>query len=154
TVTVTIHGVDSNDILQGTVGDDTMHGGIGDDQIVALTGNDTLFGDSGDDYINMAGNLTGNDKIDGGTGTDRVFLNGDYSAGVAFNPTTMVNVEILNLAAGHSYNLTTADATVAAGQTLTIQAGSLGAGDAAIIDGSNETNGKFIFTTGAGNDTL
>ncbi|MBV9993030.1 MAG: VCBS domain-containing protein [Alphaproteobacteria bacterium] len=154
TVTVTINGVDSNDHLIGTTGDDTMHGGIGDDIITALSGNDTLFGDSGDDNFDMGANLTGNDKIDGGTGTDRVFLNGDYSAGVAFNPTTMVNVEVISLAAGHSYNLTTADATVAAGQTLTIQAGSLGASDAVVIDGGNETNGKFIFNTGAGNDTL
>jgi VCBS repeat-containing protein len=154
TVTVSITGVDSNDILYGTINADTLHGGIGDDVIHSLAGADTIFGDSGDDYIDMAGNLTAGDKIDGGTNTDRVFLNGDYSSGVTFNATTMVNVEILNLASGFSYNLTTDDATVAAGKTLTIQAGQLGASDAAIIDGSAETDGSFLFNTGAGNDIL
>ena len=154
TVTVTITGVDSNDILIGTIGDDTMHGGIGDDQITALTGNDTLFGDSGNDTFVMGANLTAADKIDGGTNSDTVQLDGDYSAGVVFNATTMVNVEFLQLATGHDYNLTTDDATVGAGQVLTLQAGQLGAGDNVIFDGSAETDGKFMITTGAGNDTL
>jgi VCBS repeat-containing protein len=154
TVTVTINGQDSNDILQGTAGNDLLHGGLGDDQIHALAGVDQVFGDSGNDYIDMANNLTSADSIDGGTGLDRVYLNGDYSAGVTFSATTMVNVELINLTAGNSYNLTTNDATVASGQTLTIQAGSLGAGDAVTFNGGAETNGSFIINTGAGNDVL
>ena len=40
------------------------------------------------------------------TGKDTVSLNGDYSGGVVFNATTMVNVELIQLGAGHNYNLT------------------------------------------------
>jgi len=154
TVTITINGVDSNDTLIGTVGNDTLHGGIGDDTINSLTGNDTLFGDSGNDTFQMGANLTAADKIDGGTNSDIVQLDGDYSAGVVFNATTMVNVEFLQLANGHSYNLTTDDATVGNGQILTIQAGGLHAGSNVVFDGSAETDGKFRITTGGGNDTL
>ncbi len=154
TVTVTINGQDSNDILQGTAGNDTLHGGVGDDQIHALGGADQVFGDSGNDYIDMASFLTAADHVDGGTGFDKLYLNGDYSAGVVFSSTTVTNVELINLAASFSYNLTTNDATVAAGQSLTIQAGSLGAGDAVIFNGGAETDGSFIFNTGAGNDVL
>ncbi|HWA92343.1 MAG TPA: Ig-like domain-containing protein [Rhizomicrobium sp.] len=154
TVTISITGVDSNDILQGSVGNDTLHGGIGDDVIHSMAGVDSVFGDAGDDYIDMGANLTASDSIDGGTNTDRVFLNGDYSSGVTFSATTMVNVELINLAAGFDYNLTTDNATVAAGQTLTIQAGSLGAGDNVTFNGAAELDGSFVFTTGAGNDVL
>ncbi len=155
TVTITINGVDSNDKLTGTIGDDTLHGGIGDDQITPLSGTDQVFGDSGNDYIGMGAYLTASDQIDGGTGTDHVILNGDYSGGVVFNATTMVNVEFLSVTAGFSYNLTMDNATVAAGQTLTVQAGTLGAGDSLVFDGSADVSGgNFVITGGAGNDTI
>jgi VCBS repeat-containing protein len=157
TVTITINGVDSNDSLVGTSGDDTMHGGIGDDTVTALNGNDTLFGDSGNDAFVMGANLTAADKIDGGTNTDHVILDGDYSGvnAVVFAATTMVNVEFLTLTAGHSYSLTMDNATVGAGQTLQLQAGSLGVGDNVTFDASADTTGgMYNITTGAGDDVL
>jgi Ca2+-binding RTX toxin-like protein len=71
-----------------------------------------------------------------------------------FNAGTLVNVETIALVAGHSYNLTTDDATVAAGKTLAIGALALGAGDQLTFDGSAETDGSFIIRAGAGNDVL
>jgi len=172
TVTITINGVDSNDTLIGTVGNDTLNAGIGDDVIYddnglnagkdpldtsagKSGGTDTFNGGSGDDKIYMGGNLIASDQIDGGTNTDRVTLTGDYSAGLTFNATTMVNVEFLGLVAGHSYNLTMANATVGLGQTLTVQGGTLGAGDQVTFDASADTTGgNYVINAGAGNDTL
>jgi VCBS repeat-containing protein len=155
TVTVTINGVDSNDTLVGTSGNDTFSGGIGDDTFQMQTGgNDTVHGDSGNDIFYFDGTFTAADQVDGGTGSDRLSLNGDYSAGVVFNAGTLVNVETIALLAGNSYNLTTDDATVAAGKTLAIGALGLGAGDQLTFDGSAETDGRFIIRAGAGNDVL
>ncbi len=172
TVTITINGVDSNDTLVGTSGNDTLIAGIGNDIIYDDNGlnagkdphdtsaghsggTDSFSGGSGNDAFYMGGNLTAADSIDGGTGTDRVVLDGDYSAGLVFTATTMVNVEALALVAGHSYNLTIDNATVAAGQTMKLQAATLGAGDNVTFDASNDTTGgRYIIITGAGNDVL
>ncbi len=66
----------------------------------------------------------------------------------------MTNIETLQLAAGHSYNLTVNDANVASGQALTVDASALGAGDALTFNGTAETDGSFAFIGGAGSDTL
>ncbi|HEX4859733.1 MAG TPA: Ig-like domain-containing protein, partial [Rhizomicrobium sp.] len=172
TVTVTINGVDSNDVLIGTAGNDTLNGGIGDDVIYDDNGLnsghdphdtssgfsggiDSFSGGSGNDTFYMGANLTAADHIDGGTNSDRVILNGDYSGGLTFTSTTMVNVENLGLTSGHSYNLTMDNATVTAGNTLRLQAGTLGAGDNVTFDASNDTTGgNYVMNTGAGNDVL
>ena len=170
TVTVTVNGVDSNDTLIGTAGADTLNGGIGDDIVYddnglnsakdphdtsagASGGTDSFSGGIGNDVFYMGANLIAAGQIDGGTGTDHVILNGDYSAGLTFNATTMVNVEFLAVTAGHSYTLTLDAATVALGQTLTVQGGTLGAGDSLTLDGSADA-GSFTMTAGAGNDSL
>ncbi len=49
TVTVSIAGADSNDVLLGTVGADTLSAGIGNDFIDGLAGADNMFGGAGDD---------------------------------------------------------------------------------------------------------
>jgi len=145
TVTINLSGLDSNDTLTGTAGTDTLVPGTGNDIVNALGGADT---------INMGANLNAADQIDGGTGNDTVTLNGNYSGGVTFSATTMVNVEAINLAAGHSYKLTTNNATVASGQTLTVDGSGLGSGNALTFNGSAETDGMFVFMSGAGADSL
>ncbi|GEM_PF-2166319 len=172
TVTITIKGVDSNDTLVGTSGNDTLNGGLGDDIIYDDNGlnsgkdphdtsagfsggTDSFSGGSGNDTFYMGANLTAADHIDGGTGSDRVILNGDYSGGLTFTSTTMVNVETLGLTAGNSYDLVMANATVTLGNNLKVQAGTLGAGDNVTFDASNDTTGgNYIINTGAGNDVL
>jgi Ca2+-binding RTX toxin-like protein len=146
---------DGHFAFQGGAGIDVLTGGaLSDTFALGEGGNDIVSGGGGDDVFTMGAGLTSADKIDGGTGNDTVSLSGDYSAGVSFGAATMVNVETLQLAAGHGYNLITGNATVAAGQTLTVAASALGAGDALTFNGGAETDGAFSFLAGAGNDAL
>jgi len=144
------------DTINGGAGNDILNGGAGNDTIKPGAGNDTASVGDGNDTINMGAYLTAADKIDGGAGSDAVQLSGNYSgaAAVTFNATTMVNVEVLQLMAGHSYALTTNNATVASGQTLTINGSTLGASDVLTFNGAAETNGHFIIIGGLGADIL
>ena len=143
------------DMFNGTTGPDNFSGFAGNDTFNLTQGGiDTVSGGTGNDTINMGAALTAADKIDAGAGTDTVTLNGNYAAGVTFNATTMVNVEKLTLAAGHSYKLTTNNATVASGQTLTINGAALSASNVLTFNGAAETNGHFIIIGGNGADVL
>ncbi len=138
-------GTPGNDTRTGTIGDDTFDMSQGGDDIVsALDGNDV---------ISMGGKLTALDSLDGGAGNDTVILSGKYNNQVVFGAATMVNVETLSVTAGFNYNIKTADATVAAGATLTIDSSAMTTGKFT-FDGSLETNGKFIFTGGSGADNF
>src|SRR6185437_933240 len=66
--------------------------------------------------------------------------------------TTMVNVETLQLLGTHGYALTMSDATVAAGQVLTVIGNTLKT--ALSFDGSAEQDGSFVVTGGKSDDTL
>jgi len=143
-----------NFVITGGAGNDVITGGAGSDTINSGSGNDTVNAGAGNDTINLVGSLTAADKIDGGAGTDTVVLNGNYAAGVTFSATTIVNAEKLTLAAGHSYTLTTNNATVASGQTLTINGSALSASNVLTFNGAAETNGHFVITGGLGADKL
>ncbi len=62
-----IVGTPNNDILDGTVGDDTITAGGSYDLVHAGPGNDTVYGDDGDDTLYGG---SGNDIVHGGTGND------------------------------------------------------------------------------------
>jgi trimeric autotransporter adhesin len=143
---MTINGTAGNDNLTGTSGADTFN--------LYQGGNDTAQGLGGNDIFSFGAAFTAADSIDGGTGSDTLRLNGDYSAGVTFAAATMVNVEQIQLSAGHDYALTTNDANIAAGQSLTINAAALGAGDTLNLDGLAETDGTFRVEGGAGDDIV
>lgn len=144
---MTIKGSRSDDNLAGTSDDDIFN--------MIQGGDDTVGGGGGNDIFRFGNALTAADQIDGGTGIDRVAINGDsYAAGLVFGAATMTNVEQLYVASGHSYNLTFDDANIAAGKSLTVIAGSLGATDQLTIDGSAELDGRFIIRAGAGDDVL
>ena len=115
-------------------------------------GSDTLIGGAGADSFNMLGFLTSTDTLDGGGGTDLLRLNGDYSAGLTFTSTTMVNVETIIAMAGHIYNLTLDDATNSSG--LTLSAINLTASDVMVFDGSAETTASLHAVGGMSKDTL
>jgi len=150
-----VTGGNGNDQLTLGAGNDTVNGGGGDDLIdLSKGGNDTAVGGSGNDTFSLVAALTASDKIDGGSGNDTVVLDGDYSGGLVFGATTMINVETLQLSAGHSYNLTTSDATVAAGATLKVNAKALHGSDQLIFNGSAEHDGSFNVIGGKGNDIL
>ncbi len=155
TATITINGVDSDDRLIGTAGNDTYSGGIGSDVFsMGDGGNDNVSGGIGDDFFAFADTLTAADVINGGGGSDTLRIRGDYSSGLVLSATSLTSVERLELIAGSSYNLTTNDANVASGNLLTVVATTLGAGDSVLFDGSAETDGQFSIRSGAGNDTL
>jgi len=144
-----------NDTFTGSASADNFSGFAGNDTFnLSQGGNDTASGGAGNDAFNFGGALTASDKIDGGAGTDTLNLNGNYSAGVTFNATTVLNVEKIVLAAGHNYKLTTNNATVASGQTLTINGSALSASNMLTFSGAAETNGHFIIIGGKGGDKL
>jgi len=144
-----------NDTFTGSASADNYSGFAGNDTFNLTQGGiDTVSGGTGNDTINMGAALTAADKIDGGAGTDTVTLNGNYAAGVTFNATTLVNVEKITLATGHSYKLTTNNATVASGQTLTIDGAALSASSVLTFNGAAETNGHFIIIGGNSADVL
>ncbi len=142
-------------IIRGTDGGDDLVGTSGNDNFALWQGgSDFVDGGGGNDIFRMGAALNAGDNIDGGTGKDAIVLSGDYSAGLVFNADTIINIEVMALAGGHSYNLTLNDGNVAAGERLLVKGGSLGASDQLTFDGSAETDGKFYFVAGAGDDTL
>lgn len=113
-----------------------------------------LTGTHLDDTFSMAGFFSSTSSINGGTGNDTVLLNGDYSGGVIMGATTMLNVEAVRLGSGHSYNLTTNDATVSGVHALIVDGSLLGAADLLTFNGVHETTGAFSVTGGADGDTI
>jgi Ca2+-binding RTX toxin-like protein len=137
-------------------------------------GVDTLTGGSGADVSFFAedGRFAATDHVDGGAGLDAMVLRGNYT--LTLSGTSIVNVETVVLNSGSdarfyaagtpfSYDITTADDTVAAGATMTFNGGQLSASETLHFDGSLETNGNFrlfggsasdVIKGGAGNDLL
>src|SRR5262249_54549775 len=77
----------------GTAGDNTQTGTKFNDTFdYSQGGEDTLNGLTGADTFTMGAAFDAGDKIDGGPGTDTLILNGDYSDGVQFTDTTVVNI--------------------------------------------------------------
>jgi Ca2+-binding RTX toxin-like protein len=91
--------VQSDQILEGTSGDDTLIGGAGNDTINGNDGNDSLYGNDGNDRINGG---DGNDLIDGGSGDDILrpgigsdtLIGGDGNDTIAFNAVLSTNAEL------------------------------------------------------------
>jgi hypothetical protein len=131
-----------NDVLTGGAKSDVFH--------LENGGKDIAHGAGGYDIFYLGGALTAGDQINGGSGGDTLVLDGDYSDGLILGAATIQQIETLQLAAGHDYNLTSADANVAIHATLTVDASALGAGDTASFVGTAETNGAFIFKGGLG----
>src|SRR3569623_3631946 len=106
----------------GTAGDDTLTGTSGNDVFnMGQGGNDTVSGGDGNDIFRFSGTFASGDSVDGGTGVDQLQLDGDYSAEQNINSTQLSNVEIITVAAGHSYDLVFFDGVIADGSSLTIK---------------------------------
>lgn len=132
--------------------DNILTGNGGPNKLVSGDGIDTVKGGTGDDVLVFDSYLTTDDRLDGGAGNDTLRLNGDYSAGVTFGATTMLNVERIELATGSSYDLTLNNATNAT--ALTIDGNVLGAGDSLVVNGAAETTNALTAIGGGGADTL
>ncbi|HEX3810004.1 MAG TPA: calcium-binding protein [Rhizomicrobium sp.] len=144
-------------VFTGGAGNDAFTGGARSDTFdLSHGGNDIANGGGGNDLFELGAALTSADKIDGGDGNDTLSLNGTYTGAKAltFQAAMLGSVETIVLAAGHNYNITTTDASVAAATLLTIDAHALGAANAIAFNGAAETDGVFMITGGAGNDAL
>jgi Ca2+-binding RTX toxin-like protein len=171
-----LHGSEFDDVLWGGAGDDQLIGGAGSDalhgedgaDILRLQhgGNDTASGGGGIDGFYLGAALSAGDELDGGEGAlDQLGLQGNY-AGLTLGAKNLVGIEQIVLLPGsdtrfgdtsgalYSYNLTTVDANVAAGQRLIVTANTLRAGENVTFDGSAETDGFFLTYGGQGNDRI
>jgi Ca2+-binding RTX toxin-like protein len=137
-----------------TDGQFNIIGGAGNDTIRLGSGVDKVAGGGGNDLIAFTGGFRATDAVDGGSGIDTLLLAGTYSGGVTMGSATLLNMEKIVLGAGFSYLLTTDDTTVAGTQTLSVDASALGAMDHVTVRGGAETDGKFVFVGGAGNDSF
>ncbi|HEY0414113.1 MAG TPA: cadherin domain-containing protein [Allosphingosinicella sp.] len=146
--------------------DNTITGGAGNDYFYLQDGgNDTVYGGAGNDFFYMRGALSAGDVFDGGAGTsDQLGLQGNYT--VTLGAQQLTNVEFIDILSGtntrwgdagtshYAYNVTSIDANVPAGSTLTVDAWELVAGESLTFNGSAETNGSFFFYGGMGTDNL
>ncbi|WP_066649320.1 MULTISPECIES: beta strand repeat-containing protein [Sphingomonas] len=149
-------GSGGNDNYTGTAGNDFFNFSQG--------GNDRVNGGDGNDGFLFGAAFTAGDSVDGGNGTnDQIGLQGNYAGANALtlSANTIANVEVIAVLPGFSYDITTVDANIAAGQTLTLFGTNLGAGDNFTVNASAETDGAVrvygglgidTFTGGAGND--
>jgi Ca2+-binding RTX toxin-like protein len=130
-------------------------------------GVEMLTGGQGSDgfYFGSGGRFDVTNQVIGGAGADdQLGLRGNYES-IIFTATTMTGIETLALissaevrfpggSGSFNYGIVLHDANVASGSTLTIQANSLLASEAAYVDGSQENDGAFRFFGGQGADTF
>jgi Ca2+-binding RTX toxin-like protein len=129
--------------------------------LTAGSGQNTVLGGAGNDIFKLGGTLDAQDTIDGGSGVNTLVLNGNY-ADLTLGDSTLTDINKIDLTGANSYDITTADGTVAANHTLFVDAKTIRPGGTLTFDGSAETNGSFKFflgaapgssvTGGAGND--
>ncbi len=123
--------------------------------ITGGSGNDNITGGTGDDTFTFvaATGLTSGDTVDGGTGTDTVALTGNTAFTAANDFDKVANIEAITLAnTNTAITITTQDALVAAGATLTLS--NAANSGALTFNGAAETNGKFSITAGSGDDSI
>jgi hypothetical protein len=170
TVTLSIDGVAGpGDWLRGSEVNDTITGTPGNDVFMLQDGgNDTAIGFGGSDIFFYGAALTAADSNDGGAGFDGLALQGDYWGAhkLTLGAHALDNIESMSMQSGsitrwgesganrYSYDITTVDANVAAGQQLIVNGQSLLAGENFTFNGSAETNGSFLIYGGRGTDTL
>ena len=122
--------------------------------ITGGTGIDSITGGAGDDtFTFVAGTGLTTDTVNGGTGTDTVTLTGTTAVTAAqFNNVSNIEAITLPSMVNTTIAITTVNALVAAGATLTLS----NAANAGILtfNGAAETNGAFNITGGTSNDTI
>jgi Ca2+-binding RTX toxin-like protein len=127
--------------------------------------NPPRIGDGATNVVVLGGTLTANDFIDLKEGRDAIGLQGNYPA-LTLGQHNLLNVETLAILSGsdtrfgetgtnrYSYNITTVDENVAAGQRLTVNAFGLLPGESFTFNGAAERDGSFFVYGGRGVDTL
>ncbi|HYG29162.1 MAG TPA: Ig-like domain-containing protein [Allosphingosinicella sp.] len=172
TVTVTIFGeADTVNTFVGSSGNDSI-GGTPFRDIFLLQdgGNDNASGLGGNDTFYFGATFNDEDFVAGGDGNDSIILQGDYDLDLRgaelFGLSNIDSVESFSLAPGNytgfggtgtgltSYNIITSDLNVAAGEILKFNGFLLRSGENLTVNGSDESDGRFIFLAGQGVDTL
>jgi Ca2+-binding RTX toxin-like protein len=111
TVTVTISGADSDDVLLGSAGTDALNGGIGNDQLSGLAGNDGLDGGAGNDVLNGGGGIdTAVYSGAAGAVTVNLAAAGAQAIGGGFGSDTLVEIE--NLIGGNFADILTGNSAI------------------------------------------
>lgn len=164
TATVSLTGDDSDNMLGGTIYDDTILGGNGADTLRGNNGADTLYGDTGNDRLNGGG---GDDIMYGGAGNDTYMVDGSgdsvseesTGAGQDDGGTDLV-VSYVSYGLGafiENLNLMGTDSLTGNGNALNNRmVGNAGANTLCGFDGDDYLNGGMGVDTmygGAGNDT-
>jgi Ca2+-binding RTX toxin-like protein len=158
-------GTDAAETIIGSAGTNLLLG-LGGSDIFRLEqgGDDAASGGAGNDAFIFGGALTAADHVDGGEGADQLGLQGNYA--MRLGPKSLVGIETLALLSGadtrfgdpgtnfYSYDLTTVDANVAAGQQLKVNYNGLRVGENVTFNGSAESDGAFFIFAGKGNDRL
>ncbi|HEX8224312.1 MAG TPA: Ig-like domain-containing protein [Allosphingosinicella sp.] len=174
TASVVVQGVAGpGDWLMGDETDNVITGTGGADLILLQQGgNDTANAGGGNDVVYFGQAFTRRDRVDGGEGRDVVVLQGDYV--LTLSATNLAGVESLSLQTAansrwgdgggrgeariafgsYSYDITTDDANVAAGQQLIVNGSSLRPGESFTFDGSAERDGSFLVFGGGCDDWL
>jgi Ca2+-binding RTX toxin-like protein len=130
----------------------TLEMGANNDIVHFSTGRATIDAGADEDTVITHGGLSSNDKIKGGEGTDVLVFAGEET--VVLGNQTVRGFESFTFNNLADYDVTTADGTVAAGQNLVVNAGSLGAANSLKFNGKAETDGTFSMTGGEANDVL
>ncbi len=139
-------------VLAGA-GDDTVTGGAKHDIFnLSQGGTDTVHGGGGNDTFLLGDSLWSDDQIDGGAGQNTLHVGG-FSGGdtIVFTDTTVQHIQDFVIDGGSGLSITTVDATVAAGQTMTFDAST---SNDFTLDVSAETDSHFVVIGSAGDDTV
>ena len=158
-------GIDASAVTQGQVdfiggeGNDIFYGGSN----TGVNGNIDLSR-GGNDFVTLHANdlvkfgaaFTADDQVVSTfVGFGGVYLNGDYSAGVVLNATTMVGMGVIAVDPGddQDYNLTLHDATGPTGRFFIVTSSDQADGRPT-INGAAETDAILNIQGAAGNDTF
>jgi Ca2+-binding RTX toxin-like protein len=150
---------DGRAFLEGFSGDDSLTGGLKNDAfLVSAGGVDTIFGGAGDDTASFGAALTAADRYTGGSGYDSLFLDSAYQNGLTFGANTLLGVEeiVFNEQDGGYAMLVAHENMVINNGVMKVRFlnGGGGANQAVAFDAGAETNGRYDFTGGTGDDIL
>ncbi|HEX8481593.1 MAG TPA: calcium-binding protein, partial [Allosphingosinicella sp.] len=149
--------------LRGNSADNALAGASGNDLLrMQDGGSDSASGGGGDDIVYFGAAFGAGDSAQGGAGTDRLVLQGHYAgvlmAATGFEELTLLSASDASFGGGGAgsfgYTIVAADAAIAAGGRLKVDATGLRSGEALVFDGSAETDGALELRGGAGADRL
>lgn len=136
-------------------GDDILIGSQGGDSLsMSYGGTDYIDGQGGNDVIMGENNFGAGDFINGGAGADVVYFRGVQSNTILLNGGNFQNVETVAVVGNYGASFQVSDSLLAAGQWLNLDMRNVLAGQSVTFIGSPETDGRFDYYDGAGNDTF